>query len=143
MFIFSLFSLESHIGGVRIAPESYYHQKYHSQRIYDFYGSDKLRRLVRFRFIPADGSPESGRLTEEQQKQAWLVFLNFYFTCHSKTFREIYIVLQIHSMEQIFPASWWSNADVKEYICLVMCITSFIEYQGAEVWTFANHNKES
>ena len=64
-------SLEAALEGVRRLPDSYYHQHYYAHTTYDFHAYDEVRRLARFRLIPADGSPESGRLNAQQQKDLW------------------------------------------------------------------------
>ena len=64
-------SLASNIDGLRRSPDSFYDQRYYSGAILDFAAFDGLKRYVRFRMIPADGSPETGLLTKEEQKRAW------------------------------------------------------------------------
>jgi len=39
--------------------------------IFDFKALDGVKRYVRFRLMPADGSPETGLLSEEVQWQPW------------------------------------------------------------------------
>ena len=72
---FSFFSsLWVNIDGLRRAPDSYHDLRFYSEGIYDFKAKDDMKRYVRFRMIPADGAPETGRLTKEEQRKAWWVF---------------------------------------------------------------------
>ena len=64
-------SLAANIGGLRQKPDSFYDQRYYTEVIFDFKALDKIKRYVRFRMIPADGSPETGLLSEEVQWQPW------------------------------------------------------------------------
>ena len=48
--------------------------------VYDFTAKDGVRRVARFRAIPADGSKESGRLTPEEQREAWYSLYVHVFT---------------------------------------------------------------
>ena len=57
--------------GIRRMPDSYYHQHYYAHFVYNFFSKDGKQRLVRFRILPADGSNESGKLSEAEQKEAW------------------------------------------------------------------------
>lgn len=69
--VYRCFSMQAVIEGFRKRPESYYQQHYHSQMVYDFHGDDKKKRVGRLRVVPADGSPESGRLSYQEQRDAW------------------------------------------------------------------------
>ena len=64
-------SIAANIGGLRRKPDSFYDQRYYSEVILDFKALDNVKRYVRFRLIPADGSPETGLLSEEDQRQPW------------------------------------------------------------------------
>ncbi|XP_078369939.1 allene oxide synthase-lipoxygenase protein-like isoform X2 [Oculina patagonica] len=64
-------NLAANIGGFRQKPDSFYDQRYYSQVIFDFKALDGVKRYVRFRLMPADGSPETGLLSEEVQWQPW------------------------------------------------------------------------
>ena len=57
--------------GLRQKPDSFYHLRYHSQVIFGFKAFDGVKRYARFRLIPADGSPETGLLSEEVQWHPW------------------------------------------------------------------------
>ena len=57
--------------GLRQKPDSFYHLRYHSQVIFDFKALDGVKRYARFRLIPADGSPETGLLSEDVQWHPW------------------------------------------------------------------------
>lgn len=63
--------LVANIGGLRHKPESFYDQRYYSKMIFDFKADDGIKRYVRFRFIPADGSLETGLLPEDAQWEIW------------------------------------------------------------------------
>ncbi|XP_074620664.1 allene oxide synthase-lipoxygenase protein-like isoform X3 [Acropora palmata] len=63
--------LAANIEGLRRAPESFYGQRYYSEIIMDFKAFDGVKRYVRFRLIPADGTPETGLLSEEDQRNVW------------------------------------------------------------------------
>ncbi|XP_078369935.1 allene oxide synthase-lipoxygenase protein-like [Oculina patagonica] len=64
--------LAANIGGLRQKPDSFYDQRYYSEVIFDFKALDGVKRYVRFRLMPADGSPETGLLSEEVQWQPWV-----------------------------------------------------------------------
>ena len=66
-------SLAANIGGLRHKPKSFYDQRYYTEVIFDFRANDGVKRYVRFRMSPADGSPETGLLPEEVQWEIWLV----------------------------------------------------------------------
>ncbi|XP_078369932.1 allene oxide synthase-lipoxygenase protein-like [Oculina patagonica] len=63
--------LASNIDGLRRAPDSFYDQRYYSEIILDFKAFDGVKRYVRFRLIPADGTPETGLLSEDDQRKPW------------------------------------------------------------------------
>lgn len=63
--------LAANIGGLRHKPKSFYDQRYYTEVIFDFRAHDGVKRYVRFRMIPADGSPETGLLPEEVQWEIW------------------------------------------------------------------------
>ena len=67
--------MSSVIEGFRKRPDSYYHQHYHSQMVFDFNASDGKTRVGRIRVVPEDGSSESGRLTQQEQRDAWFFML--------------------------------------------------------------------
>lgn len=58
-------------------PESYYAQHYHSQMVYDFIAKDEKKRVARFRVVPVDGTPESGKLSPQEQRDAWFFMYVF------------------------------------------------------------------
>ena len=64
-------SLKANMDGLRQKPDSFYHLRYHSQVIFDFKAFDGVKRYARFRLIPADGSPETGLLSEDVQWHPW------------------------------------------------------------------------
>ncbi|XP_020618720.1 allene oxide synthase-lipoxygenase protein-like isoform X2 [Orbicella faveolata] len=64
--------LAANIGGLRQKPDSFYDQRYYTEVIFDFKALDGVKRYVRFRLMPADGSPETGLLSEEVQWQPWV-----------------------------------------------------------------------
>lgn len=64
-------SIAANIGGLRCKPDSFYDQRYYSEVILDFKAFDDVKRYVRFRLIPADGSLETGLMSEEEQRQPW------------------------------------------------------------------------
>lgn len=64
-------SAEAALDGLRILPESYYHQHYYSPIVYNFRSTDGRRYLARFRVIPKDGAKETGRLLPEQHGDIW------------------------------------------------------------------------
>ena len=66
-------SLQAHLEGIRHLPESYQNLHYYPQVTYDFVGNDGEPHLARFRIIPTDDRPESGRLSKEKQRTVWLV----------------------------------------------------------------------
>ena len=68
---FNDFSLACHIECLRRTPDSFYDQRYNSGVIYDFKAFDGVKRYVKFRLMPADGRPETGLLTEEDQRNVW------------------------------------------------------------------------
>jgi len=70
-FCFFTRSLAANIGGLRQKPDSFYDQRFYTEVIFDFKALDGVKRYVRFRLIPADGSPETGLLSEEVQWQPW------------------------------------------------------------------------
>ena len=70
-YIFSLIRLASNIDGLRRGPDSFYDQRYYSELILGFNALDRVERYVRFRLIPADGSPETGLLSEDEQRKIW------------------------------------------------------------------------
>lgn len=55
----------------RRAPDSFTDLRYYSWMAYDFKAKDGVRRYARFRILPADGRPESGLLSEQEQKKVW------------------------------------------------------------------------
>ncbi|XP_068703458.1 allene oxide synthase-lipoxygenase protein-like [Montipora foliosa] len=63
--------LAANIDGLRRAPKSFVDQRYYSQVILGFKAFDGIERYVRFRLIPADGTPETGLLSEEDQRNIW------------------------------------------------------------------------
>ncbi|XP_068704039.1 allene oxide synthase-lipoxygenase protein-like [Montipora foliosa] len=63
--------LAANIEGLRRAPKSFFDQRYYSEIIFDFKAFDGVKRYVRFRLIPADGAPETGLLSEEDQRNVW------------------------------------------------------------------------
>ena len=71
LFLLSDCSLAANIGGLRLKPDSFYDQRYYTEVILNFKALDGIKRYVRFRMIPADGSPETGLLSEEVQWHPW------------------------------------------------------------------------
>lgn len=60
-------SMEATLNGVRYLPDSYYDQRYYSPVVYEFRSTDGAKKyLARFRVVPKDEIPETGRLQEEQ-----------------------------------------------------------------------------
>lgn len=70
-YFLSTIRLASNIDGLRRAPDSFHDQRYYSEIILGFNALDGVERYVRFRLIPADGSPETGLLSEEDQSKIW------------------------------------------------------------------------
>ncbi|KAM7441207.1 arachidonate 5-lipoxygenase [Porites harrisoni] len=64
-------NLVANIGGLRQKPDSFYDQRYYTEVILDFKAFDGVKRYVRFRLIPADGSRETGLLSEKVQWHPW------------------------------------------------------------------------
>ena len=69
-FIFVL-SLFTNIDGLRRAPASYADMVYYSQVAFDYKAKDGVPRYVKFRLINSEGRPETGLLTEEEQRKVW------------------------------------------------------------------------
>lgn len=67
----TLISLAANIDGLRRAPKSFVDQRYYSEVILAFKAFDGVERYVRFRLIPADDRPETGLLSEEDQRNVW------------------------------------------------------------------------
>lgn len=67
----TLISLAANIDGLRRAPKSFVDQRYYSEVILAFKAFDGVARYVRFRLIPADDRPETGLLSEEDQRNVW------------------------------------------------------------------------
>ncbi|CAB4010977.1 allene oxide synthase-lipoxygenase -like [Paramuricea clavata] len=63
--------LASNIDGLRRAPDSFFDQRYYSEIIVGFRALDSMKRYARFRLMPADGSIETGLLSEEDQRHIW------------------------------------------------------------------------
>jgi len=70
-YILSIIRLASNIDGLRRAPDSFRDQRYYSELILGFNALNCVERYVRFRLIPADGSPETGLLSEDEQRKIW------------------------------------------------------------------------
>lgn len=66
-----LIRLASNIDGLRRAPDSFHDQRYYSEVILGFSAEDRVERYARFRLIPDDGSPETGLLSEDEQRKIW------------------------------------------------------------------------
>ena len=66
-----LIRLASNIDGLRRAPDSFHDQRYYSELILGFSAEDRVERYARFRLIPDDGSPETGLLSEDDQRKIW------------------------------------------------------------------------
>ena len=71
LIFFTITRLASNIDGLRRAPDSFYDQRYYSEIILDFKAFDRVKRYVRFRLIPSDGTLETGLLTEDDQRKPW------------------------------------------------------------------------
>ena len=71
IFLFFASSLAANIGGLRQKPDSFYDQRFYTEVIFEFNALDGVKRYVRFRLMPADGSPETGLLSEEVQWHPW------------------------------------------------------------------------
>ncbi|KAK3734228.1 hypothetical protein QZH41_012948 [Actinostola sp. cb2023] len=63
--------LHTNIDGIRRAPISYTDQVYYSQTPFNFKAKDGKNRYVKYRLINAEGRPETGLLTEEEQRKVW------------------------------------------------------------------------
>lgn len=63
--------LASNLDGLRRAPNSFYDQRYYTGLILGFKAFDGIERYARFRLIPADGSVETGLLSEDDQRNVW------------------------------------------------------------------------
>ena len=64
-------SLAANIDGMRHKPDSFYDQRYYTEAILDFKAFDDVKRYARFRLMPSDESPETGLLSEEEQREPW------------------------------------------------------------------------
>ena len=71
LLLLSIIRLASNIDGLRRAPDSFHDQRYYSELILGLNAHDRLERYVRFRLIPADGSPETGLLSHDEQRKIW------------------------------------------------------------------------
>ena len=69
------FSYHLACGSFRRAPDSYTDQRYYSWMAYDFKAKDGVKRYARFHLMPADGRPETGLLTENDQRNVWWVLM--------------------------------------------------------------------
>lgn len=63
--------LASNLDGLRRAPNSFYDQRYYTGLILGFKAFDGIECYARFRLIPADGSMETGLLSEHDQRNVW------------------------------------------------------------------------
>lgn len=72
---FILFSYYGSVEGLRRAPDTYAHLHYYSQITMLYKGKDGKQRYCRYRAIPGDvdikEEEESGKLTEEDQRNFW------------------------------------------------------------------------
>ena len=70
-----LFSYYNLVEAIRRAPDTFAHLYYYSQLTMTFKGEDGIMRYCRFRTKPGDveieESEESGRLTEDEQREVW------------------------------------------------------------------------
>ncbi|XP_031557674.1 allene oxide synthase-lipoxygenase protein-like [Actinia tenebrosa] len=63
--------LFTNIDGIRRPPDSCTDQVYYPQMPSYFKAKDGTPRYVKYRMINADGSPETGRLTQQEQRKVW------------------------------------------------------------------------
>ena len=57
--------------GIRKEPSSFAQLYYHSQCPMRFVGKDGVLRYVKYRLVPGDRGPESGRMTPEELRDRW------------------------------------------------------------------------
>ncbi|XP_078613312.1 allene oxide synthase-lipoxygenase protein-like [Branchiostoma floridae x Branchiostoma japonicum] len=60
------------VDGLRRAPDSYFQLVYSSQTCFAFKAKDNVPRYAKFRMIPTNSEPESGLLSLDEQRQAWI-----------------------------------------------------------------------
>ena len=68
---FRTFSFHLTIAAFRRAPDSFTDQRYYTWLAFEYKAKDSVPRYAKFRIVPADGRPETGLMTEQEQRTPW------------------------------------------------------------------------